>query len=228
MRAAAKPQSPKAPDIRGWEVITKAFPDKANRTAKQRKLIGDLSRINTRFKVATGLREVQLDGFSGDSMRAYTQLIRVELAYGATEMFALLLHEPGKRELKGTNGKISSDKLGEYYVKSGWLKVDRLKAIRQVQSATKWKDHLIGEVGLNNWLKKEVPKFFNGQDDRFVCLAAAIRHVFTHGYLSADAGGFGAAKSCRVCQLVSEELLGCLENGFQAHSQEFGQLLAKL
>lgn len=228
MNGDSKKRVNKAPNILGWEDVAKSFPAKSGRTTRQRNLISTLSRINSRFKLARALTEVQADGISEETRLAYTQLVRVELAFGATEAFAFFLaQECGVNLLREEQSKpaVSYDKLGQLYYESGWLDTARMDGVRSADSNGELGLHLQTDVGLSPGIKPYVKEFFDGSDKKFIFLSAAIRHVFTHGSLTADAGGFGARKANRVYCLVSQTLLDCLEREFQARTATFVQLV---
>ena len=131
---------------------------------------GDVFRFAARFRVAKSFSGIKLTGYSSETISGYNALFRVFLAWSAFERFMALLKE---------NPDTIMPRLRPY------APARNLQTIYKHDRSGKFFSFLLQRV--NPKLKKELCAIQGGKSNKITFVAAATRHIFAHGHLSAHA-----------------------------------------
>lgn len=167
-----------------------------------RKDIGHVSRFASRFRVAKSFDGIQLQGYTVPTVRGYNALFKVFLAYTAYDLFKGIAPEA-----------LIAERAKDYPVKA--LMTEIRKRDRSIQWIKFLKDHATVK-----WRNK-LGDIMSGQSDDIFDLAAAARHIFAHGHLTAHPGGVDASEPVIICDILFDFLMKFMDNEFDRIITEF-------
>lgn len=160
---------------------------------------GDINRLYARVKVARAFRGIQLEGFAPRTASGYDHLLRVFLAYSGFELWLSLV----KCEFYNLEKDYPHYPYQELAAK-----------IRKADRGERFWSFIAART--NSRLTKRMEDFRDGRTHNPAVLATGVRHVFAHGYLSANANEVGAATVRKTCQLLADFLLAFIDQEFSA------------
>lgn len=161
---------------------------------------GDVNQLAARMSVAKSLTTVGLADHKEETALAYTALFRAFLSYSAFEVFFRLVHGDGRIRLSLAEPWSLSREPGLVTT-----------LLRQPGRGGKLVTFLVSE--LDAPIAKALTELAEGKSDNALRLAAALRHIFAHGSLTAHAYGttpafiqkIGDATAAHVLRIVDEE-----------------------
>lgn len=159
--------------------------------------IANINRFSARFRVASSFSNLSLENFSAPTEAGYSGLCRVFLVWSAYEVFLdiIELHPSKTQEL-----------LNRYDSQSFILK------IRELDVGDRFYKFIYERV--NKTHKSELDKYFQEDDCNPQYLASAIRHIFAHGTLSANANDVSPNVVANICNILAEYLLKVMDDEF--------------
>ncbi|MFA0345470.1 MULTISPECIES: hypothetical protein [unclassified Vibrio] len=160
----------------------------------------DISLINrfaARYRVAASFNGLNLDNFSESTEAGYSGLCRVFLAWSAYEVFLKII------ELKASK---TESLLSRY--DSGSV----ARQIRAMDTGDKFYNFIYERV--NKAHQTELAKYFQVDECNPQYLASAVRHIFAHGTLSANANEVSPKTVELICDLLADFLLKVMDHEF--------------
>lgn len=164
----------------------------------QLKDIKDVNRFAARFRAANCFRGINLEGYTEKTVSGYSALFRVTLTWSAFEVFREIINIP-------------QTELGSALEKHGEEAI--LKVIRQNDQDDKFYKFIHDHVTAKK-LKRELDKYFQNDPCSITYLAAAIRHIFAHGWLSPNANRTNPKAVVIICDTVCNFLLTFMDKEF--------------
>jgi len=175
------------------------------------KSAGDVNRFRARYRLARAFQGVSLDGYSEATVRGYSSLMRMSLAWSALESLLLAM-------------RISKHDLGNLARKHDFTNL--LSELRNVPDANKFFRFV--KVRLENKSQAaEVERFIDGRSCNGVTLAKAVRHIFLHGTLTPGARQVSPEVAPEVCDRLSQMLLMVMDDEFSEKADELLVALSK-
>lgn len=165
--------------------------------------IGDVSRFAARFRVAKSFKGIVLDGYTIDTINGYNALLRVFLVWSAFERFMDLLRETPQTILPRLHN---------------YAPAQKIQVIHKLDRSGLWLSFLMAHV--NPALRKELQAIQAGTSSNIILVAAAARHIFAHGHLSAHANGVHPGDVNTICDILFTFHLDVMD-------QEFGKIVNK-
>lgn len=159
--------------------------------------IPNINRFAARFRVASSFSNLNLDNFSASTESGYSGLCRVFLAWSAYEVFLDIIE---------LNPSKTQELLNRYDSQSFILK------IRELDAGDRFYKFIYERVNKNH--KAELDKYFQEDDCNPQYLASAIRHIFAHGTLSANANDVSPNVVANICNILAEYLLKVMDDEF--------------
>ena len=159
---------------------------------------GDVSRFAARFRVAKSFKGITLAGYSSETTRGYDALFRVFLVWSAFERFMALL---------GAKQDTIMPRLRPYAPERN------LRFIRKQDHAGRFLSFLLQYVGSK--LKKDLTAIQTGGSNNITFVAAAARHIFAHGHLSAHANGADPDAVDAICTTLFDFHLAVMDKEFE-------------
>jgi len=146
---------------------------------------GDVSRFAARFRVAKSFKDIALEGYDKTTVSGYKALLRVFLVWSAFERFMALLQEKPETILPRLRA---------------YVPARNIQAIRKHDRSQLWLAFLTERV--NSKLRKQLDAIQSGKSNNITFLAAAARHIFAHGHLSAHANGVNPMDVEAICNIL--------------------------
>lgn len=146
---------------------------------------GDVSRFAARFRVAKSFKGIVLEGYTSETISGYSALFRVFLVWSAFELFMALLGEKHETILPRLRA---------------YAPARNLQAIRKHDRSGRLFSFLMQRV--NPKLQKELRTIQTGRSNNITFVAAAARHIFAHGHLSAHANDVQPKDVDAICNIL--------------------------
>jgi hypothetical protein len=163
---------------------------------------GDFTRFIARWRLAANFSAVEINGFSPKIVDGYAGILKLVLTVHAAEQFVRSL---GKR--KAPMGHLKKA-LGDSLPVIGWTKsADRLCQMLR--------SHLDGED-----LKMRIEECLRDKKIDVFAVAFGVRHLFSHGVLTASANNADPATVGRLCRKLAGIILNSLEEHFSKAVEE--------
>ena len=159
----------------------------------------DFYRFANRFRLAFRFQGVAIEGFEPETVGGYGALVRLFIVWSVFERYCELTgeHPPFGRIL----GRAGREKLEEL----------ALTFIRH-DPEHKLFDFLVKQSLEKN--RKDLDRFASGNPRGVVAVAAALRHIFAHGHLTAHPNGTNAADLQTICDAFSNFFLTLMRTDF--------------
>lgn len=159
----------------------------------------DFYRFANRYRLAFRFQGVAIDGFEPETVGGYGALVRLFIVWSVFERYCELTgeHAPFGRIL----GRAGREKLEEL----------SLTFIRH-DPDHKLFDFLVQQSLEKN--RKDLDRFASGNARGVVAVAAALRHIFAHGHLTAHPNGTNAADLQAICDAFSTFFLDLMRSDF--------------
>lgn len=154
-------------------------------------------RFCNRFRLAASFEGLSLNGYEDDQIAGYDGLLSVFLAFSAYELLWKVL-DMDQDELPAL---MNVDE--EQHVFSDFEKYDPEGVFFHFLRGT-----------VDDALRERLDRFEGGDVTQAVYLAAAIHHVFAHGYLSRHPKGAFPENISKVCQSARELLMNFMDERF--------------
>lgn len=162
---------------------------------------GAINRLNARINVAKSFRGIELEGIKQETVDGYSAFFQVFLTHSALEQFTKLYG------IKNVGG------LSEYLTAYGPEKV--VTEFFELDEKCKLYKFLcthIDERGKK--IEEGLTMCKHGESTNLAYISAAVRHIFAHGHLSANADGINPRKVHKACMSVSDFLLRFMDAEF--------------
>ena len=159
----------------------------------------DFYRFANRYRLALRFRGVTIEGFEPETVGGYGALVRLFIVWSVFERYCELTgeHPPFSRILS----RAGREKLEEL----------ALTFIRH-DPGHKLFDFLMEQSLEKN--RKDLNRFASGNTRGVVAVAAALRHIFAHGHLTAHPNRTNAADLQAICDTFSEFFLNLMRTDF--------------
>ena len=159
---------------------------------------GDINRINARVRIARDFDSIVIKGLGKDSTLGYEAFFRVFLTHSALEPFLDAI----EYDLYKIEDKLEPHGSNEVF-----------ETIRKYDAKRKLYDFLYQQL-TNKKLAEKLTDCYNGKSKNTACVSAAIRHIFAHGHLSAQANGITPKSAHKICSALSAHLLEFMDHEF--------------
>jgi hypothetical protein len=160
-----------------------------------------VNRFHARYKLARSFREMQLEGYSEQTVAGYSALMRASLHWTAFEMFKKALN------IKDTRGIFKSYPFDSH-----------LEAIRACFTSKEFFQVVRGHL-TDEKQRKQLDAFAAGDQISPLVLAKALRHIFFHGALTPNAGGASPAEVIVICDELCKYMVEIMDCEFFRHSE---------
>jgi hypothetical protein len=191
--------------IQGYGIFIRLLKD--GHTLEQmglRGTVGDVTRWSSRVKLARNFRGLQVEDYSEQTLRGYSGFFQVFLTHSALERYLPIVG------------------LTENDLKEALLPHKPEEPIRRffaLDRAGKLFDFLHTRVRPK--LRANLLACRDGTCCDVGCLSAAVRHIFAHGHLAANAHDINPSQVARACKVISEYLLDYMEYDFTGRMGEY-------
>lgn len=162
---------------------------------------GDINRLNARVRLAQDFQAMTLHGYGEEATLGYNGYLQVFLTHSALERFMEIY---GIKHISGLSEMLMPHDPEK--VVEGFFDLDRDGKLCDFlcthidQRGKKIKDGLIACKC--------------GESANIAFISAAVRHIFAHGTLAANANGVNPRKVNKACMLVSDFLLRFMDAEF--------------
>jgi len=159
----------------------------------------DFYRFANRFRMAARFRGITLEDFGDETEEGYSALTRVFFAWSVFERYADLAGDPPPyRALLSLVPKIEFAKLADH--------------IERHDPEHRLFEFLHGQsLEQNRW---PLDRYRNGDRRGVVFYAAAIRHIYVHGHLTAHPNRCDAQNVVTICDALADFILGLIRDDF--------------
>ncbi len=160
----------------------------------------DFYRFSNRFRMAVRFNGISLDGYGEETEEGYSALTHVFLAWSVFERYSDLAGDRAPyRQLLSLVPRIELAKLAEHIELHDPER--RLFDFLYDQSLEQNRDNL--------------NRYRNGDRRGVVFYAAAIRHIYVHGHLTANPNKCEAQQLSSICQALTDFILDLIRSDFQ-------------
>jgi hypothetical protein len=170
---------------------------------------GEIARWYSRMKLARNFRGLQVDGFAARTLLGYYAFFRVFLTHSALELY---------RPIVGLAEGDMADTLLPHKPH------EPIKRFFALDPSGRLFDFL--HAKLRPKLRTSLAACRDGTCCDVACIASAVRHIFAHGHLSANANDIEPRRVARACAVISDFLLEFMECDFSRRIAVFYQSLA--
>jgi hypothetical protein len=159
----------------------------------------DFYRFANRYRMAVRFQGLDLDDFTRETEAGYSALTRVFLAWSVFERYSELADSPPPyAQLLSLVPKIEMAKLADHIERHD--PEHRLFQFLRDQSLDQNRHYL--------------DRYRNGDRRGVVFYAAAIRHIYVHGHLTAHPNKCGAENLVSICNALAEFILKLIRDDF--------------
>lgn len=159
----------------------------------------DFYRFVNRYRMAKQFRGINLEGFEEPTVDGYSALTRVFLVWSVFERYTELAGDaPPYKQLLSLVPKLEFNKLADH--------------IERHDREHRLYDFLHGQSLEHNHHYLE--RYRNGDRRGIVFYAAAIRHIYVHGHLTAHPNGCHAEDLQEICNSLADFLLTLMQTDF--------------
>jgi hypothetical protein len=156
-------------------------------------------RFANRYRMAKRFRGIELDGFEDSTQDGYSALIRVFLVWSVFERYTNLAGDPPPYgQLLSLVPKFDFNKLADH--------------IERHDTEHKLYDFLydLSLEGSRHYLER----YRDGDRRGVIFYAAAIRHIYAHGHLTAHPNGCNPDDVLTICDALADFLLELMQKDF--------------
>jgi hypothetical protein len=159
----------------------------------------DFYRFANRYRLAFRFQGVAIDGFEPETVGGYGALVRLFIVWSVFERYC---------ELTGEHPPF-----GRILSRAGRQKLEEL-ALTFIRHDPEHKlfDFLMAQSMEKN--RNDLEHFASGNPRGVVAVAAALRHIFAHGHLTAHPNGTNAADLQAICDAFSDFFLILMRTDF--------------
>lgn len=162
---------------------------------------GDINRLNARINLAKSFRGINLDGISDKTVAGYDAFFQVFLTHSALEGFMKLY---GVKHVSGLSDLLTPHSPEKVVV-----------AFFDLDGKGKLHDFLCEHIDHKGRpIKEGLIRCKHGEDTNVAFISAAIRHIFAHGHLTANANGINPKNINKACISVSDFLVRFMDAEF--------------
>ena len=163
---------------------------------------GASSQWSARFRLAKSFQSLNVgDAYAGtDTPDMYSAIIRIFLVYSSFESYCKILGIP------------CGDESQVALLQNNSSQENVLSEIRKLDPNYQLFQFLA--LHLHSRGKLMMKEFISGKNVNISFLAKAIRHIFSHGILTANPGNLSPKKIDEISQKLSKFLLDCMDNHF--------------
>jgi hypothetical protein len=161
---------------------------------------GKINRLNTRIRIAREFESITIRGLGPETTLGYEAFFRVFLTHSALERCL---------EVFGYKMDEIEDKLAPYAPE------EVLSIIEKRDAKRKLYDFLAPRLD-NKKLAAKFTECYEGRCKNTSYISAAIRHIFAHGHLSAQANGINPRNVHKICSSLSSHLISFMDSEFTA------------
>lgn len=157
-------------------------------------------RFANRYRMAVRFSGISLEGFGEETERGYSALTRTFFAWSVFERYTDLceIHCP----------------FGPFFSYIPKIELSKLaQVIDRADPEYKLFDHLHSQSLPQN--QTQLDAFRSGDRRAVVFYAAAIRHIYVHGHLTAHPNGCSSENVETICNSISDFLLDAIRADFQ-------------
>ncbi len=165
---------------------------------------GDVSRFAARFRVAKSFEGIALEGYTQETVNGYNALLRVFLVWSAFERFMGLLQVKPETILPRLRA---------------YAPARHIQAIRKHDRSQLWLSFLTERV--NPELHKQLNAIRSGTSNNITFVAAAARHIFAHGHLSAHANGAAPSDVDAICNILFTFHMSVMDKEFDGMIRKY-------
>lgn len=160
----------------------------------------DFYRFANRYRLALQFRGVVIDGFDEPTVGGYGGLVRLFIVWSVFERYCELTGEhPPYSRLLSRAGRPKLEELALVFIAHDPLH--------------KLFDFLMAQSLENN--RKNLERFASGDPRGVVAVAAALRHIFAHGHLTAHPNGSKAEDLKIICDAFADFFLDLMRYDFR-------------
>lgn len=160
----------------------------------------DFYRFCNRYRMAARFKGINLDGFGDETEAGYSALTHVFLTWSVFERYSYLVGDPPPyRQLFSRIPKMELAILADHIVRHD--PEHRLYDFLHEQSLDQNREQL--------------EKYRAGDRKAVVFFAAAIRHIYVHGHLTASPNKCEAADVASICGALTTFILELIRKDFQ-------------
>ena len=165
-----------------------------------------INRLNARMNVARSFRGIELEGFASKTVNGYDAFLQVVLTHSVLERFVRMYGKSSK--VSGWEELISPYHPQEVIRK--YFELDNQSRLFDFlcQHLDKKRD---GEAGA---IEQGLTACRTGESKNVAFISGAVRHIFAHGHLTANANGITPARAYKACTLISDFLLDFMDAEF--------------
>jgi hypothetical protein len=165
---------------------------------------GDVSRWNSRVKVARNFRGIQIESCSDRTLRGYNGFFQVFLTHSALERYLPIINID-VNELEDVLKPHGPEKVVEQFF-------DQDRRGRLFEFLDRW---------VNPRLRASLRACREGTCCNVFYLSASVRHIFAHGHLAANSYGMNPDHVAAACGTISDFLLDFMEADFTLRVRDY-------
>jgi hypothetical protein len=200
---------------------------------------GMMTRFYSRFAMANGFRGIVFDGYSPSSVRGYSALLRLQLAYSAFDVFVKAVNsfesQLGRKKKEIYEYTLINIELAEQLKQRHQL-ITYLMRMCTSPSIVRRMHLFIGDVPLINDDEKLSEKLLKVKNDiakgkeveivkgDILFIAASLRHGVAHGDMSLHSVGVEKSSVVRLIDLLTKQVLDLCEKEFDLICEEVALL----
>lgn len=181
--------------------IEKKYGGFTNYNLKAGTTIGDLNRFAARYIMAKDFEKIIINNSTPDTMLGYEALMRSLFVWSASEAY--------HNVLPGTAGKY------KYLIFSASEQSTLGSTLNAIGPEIKTFYTFISS-NCDPFLQPEINNFLAGNDPNPMYLLASIRHVFSHGELSANVKGVNPKSIKKITEVLKDIILDKIDIHFTA------------
>jgi hypothetical protein len=190
---------------------------------------GMMTRFFSRFAMAHGFRGVVFEGYSPSSVRGYSALLKLQLAYSAFDVFVKAVNsfemQLGRKKKEIYEYTLINDDLAEQLKECHQL-ITYLMQMCTSPSIVRRMHLFIGDVPsvaqdekLSEKLAKVKSDLARGKDVEIIngdvlFIAASLRHGVAHGDMSLHSVGVEKSSAVRLVDMLTQQVLQLCESEF--------------
>jgi len=165
---------------------------------------GTINRLSARMGLAKSFRGIQLEGYKERTVRGYNALFRVFLTHSALECFCDVYGYSTKWPKMGEHLAPVIAPYGPALVMRIFRENDR-----DAKFYTFLQEHLTAKT-----LRKNLKDCKEGRSENVITVSAAIRHVFAHGVLTANANDMNPGAAHEIGTALADFLFSVMDAEF--------------